>query len=373
MIDLNKINCTGCSSCYNGCPVGAIKMVSNEKGFLYPHIDETKCIQCELCVKICGAENKVVYDVPVHTYAVKHKALEERMKSQSGGAAYVLSKHIIEVGGVVYGAIIDKDFSVCHSRAETIEELEKFRGSKYVQSDLKNMFSFVREDLNGGRTVLFTGTPCQIAGLKSFLVKDYDKLYTVDVICHGVPSPRVWSDYLKWQENCHNKELKKVFCRDLTLKWGASNEALYFRNDKRLYNIYAKIFYSRNAFRDSCFECSFANLKRQSDITVGDYWGIDLVSPEFKDDYGISAVIINSKKGNGLFASVSSELDILETTTDQMTRKNPQLLKSADKPASVDKFWEEYHNNTFAYIAKKYGGNSIKGKIKRIVKRALGR
>lgn len=373
MVNLETFNCTGCTACYNICPHKAIEMVENSEGFKFPQIDTEKCTNCGLCEKVCIPSSGYVKQ-PFETLAfgVKNKDLDERKQSQSGGAFYILAKHILSQGGVIYGSLIDEGFVVRHARASTEKEAKAFRGSKYVQSDLGDIFQSVKQDVQSGVPVLFSGTPCQVAGLKAYLRKDYENLLLVDLICHGVPSPKVWADYIEWQQKRKKKLITKAEFRDRSLPWGKSAEALWFGPEKKKYYIYAKIFYSRNAHRKSCYNCPFTNTERLSDITIGDYWGIETVKKEFRDDYGVSAVMLNSETGKRIWKEVNEQVEYFQCKIEDLMFRNPQLYKSATRPVSREIFWQNYKKG-FAFIAKKYGDNNLKGKLKRLIKRILGR
>lgn len=374
MIDLKKFNCTGCTACYNVCPHKAIQMVEDSEGFKFPQIDTAKCTNCGLCEKVCIPSNGYVKQ-PFETkaYGAKNKNLDERKKSQSGGAFYVLAKYILSQGGVVYGSLIDEAFVVRHARASTEEQAKGFRGSKYVQSDLGDIFLSVKEDLLLGVPVLFSGTPCQVAGLKAFLRKAYDNLLLVDLICHGVPSPKVWSDYIEWQLYRNgSKTIEQVSFRDKSYRWGSHYESFFIENKKKTFDINARLFYSHNAHRNSCYTCPFTNTEKLSDITIGDYWGIENVKPDFRDEYGVSAILVNSSTGQSIWSKVCEQFDYFECKVEDIMARNPQLSKPVAKPATRDEFWQDYEKG-FGFIAKKYGGNNLKGKVKRLIKRILGR
>lgn len=374
MIDLKTFDCTGCTACYSICPHKAIQMVEDREGFKFPQIDTAKCTNCGLCEKVCIPSNGYSKQ-PFETkaYGAKNKILSERKKSQSGGAFYVLAKHILNQGGVVYGSLIDEGFVVRHARASTEETTKAFRGSKYVQSDLGDIFLSVKEDLRLGVPVLFSGTPCQVAGLKAFLRKDYDNLLLVDLICHGVPSPKVWADYIKWQLGRNSKKtFERANFRDKSYCWGTHYESFLIGNKKKKFDIYTKIFYSHNAHRKSCYTCPFTNTEKLADITIGDYWGIENVKPEFRDDYGVSAILINSLTGQRIWSEVCEQFDYFECTVENIKTRNPHLSKPVVRPATRAEFWQDYKKG-FSFIAQKYGGNNLKEKVKRLIKRILGR
>lgn len=373
MINLKAFDCTGCTACYNVCPHTAIQMVEDSEGFKFPQIDTAKCTNCGLCEKVCIPSNGYVKQ-PFETkaYGAKNKNLTERKKSQSGGAFYVLAKHILNQGGIVYGSLIDEGFAVRHARASTEETTKAFRGSKYVQSDLGDIFLSVKEDLRLGVPVLFAGTPCQVAGLKAFLRKDYENLLLVDLICHGVPSPKVWSDYIEWQQGRLKKTITGAEFRDRELTWGKSAEAIYVKGKKKKFDIYARLFYSRNTHRKSCYTCPFANTKKLSDITIGDYWGIENVKPEFRDEHGVSAILVNSVTGQRVWSEVCEQFEYFECKVEDVVAHNPNLVRPSSRPATREEFWRDYEKG-FSFIVKKYGGNNFKGKVKRLIKRILRR
>ena len=225
---------------------------------------------------------------------------------------------------------------------------------------------------NLGILVLFSGTPCQVAGLKAFLHKDYENLILVDLICHGVPSPKVWADYIKWQAKRFKSKIKNPNFRDLSYCWGKHYESFYVNGKKKVFDIYTKIFYSHNALRKSCFTCPYANTRKLSDITIGDYWGIENIMPEFKDEYGVSAILINSAKGQSVWQEECCNFDYFESRVEDVTKRNPNLTKPSAKPSKREEFWRDYEKG-FSFIANKYGGNNLKYKAKKIIKKLLGR
>lgn len=371
MLDINEFPCTGCSACYNVCPHQAIQMTADKKGFLYPQIDAAKCTDCGLCEKVCPSLNGYLgRDFSPLVYGAKNKHLEERKQSQSGGVFYLLAKEILSKGGVVYGAETDEALVVRHGRADTEADVRAFRGSKYVQSNLTDTFARVKADLQTGKEVLFSGTPCQVAGLRSFLRKDYENLLLVDLICHGVASPKLLTDYKKWQSKRLKGAVKRVEFRDRALPWGKSAEAVYVNGEKKNFDVLARIYASANAYRDSCYVCPFASDKKISDITIGDFWGIEDVKADFKDDYGVSAVLVNSKKGKRAWENLSENVESFPCALQEVLRRNPNLHKPSARPKTCCTFWQDYEKG-FSYITKKYGGNNFKTKLKKIIKRFL--
>lgn len=314
MIDItNKENCCGCTACASICPHDAITMQPDALGFLYPSVDLGKCTDCHLCEKVCAFNDH--YDTSLNLpepefYGARHRDIHEVEKSRSGAAFVALSDWILEQGGVVYGAGYTDHFRVVHKRATTREERDEFRGSKYVQSDLRGIFRQVKDDLKNGQIVLFSGTPCQTAGLNSFIGKKLrDKLYLVDIVCHGVPSPYIWRDYLSYLEKKHKAKITEVNFRDKQeFGWSSHKETFIFNNsDKKIYFPYR--FYNSIMFRPSCGICHFSNTKRPSDITIGDFWGWEKTDKNINsDDKGISLIILNTEKGVLLFKNIQHKI-----------------------------------------------------------------
>lgn len=302
------------------------------------------------------------------TYAVKHKDKEVVSASRSGGIFTALSDFILNEGGVVYGCILNDNFEAIHTRADSIETRNKMRGSKYVQSKIGDCFNSAKKDLLEGRKVLFSGTSCQIAGLRSFLQKDYDNLLWVDIVCHGVPSPKVWKKYLEYLGN-----VKSVDFRNKTdFGWREHIETIETDNGKLNSKIWTNIFYNLSAMRPSCYKCIFKPVSHPSDITIADYWGIEKAAPEFDDNKGVSLVIINTSKGADYFESVKQ--NIIWKKTDIENSWQQALIKPYPRPKNRDKFWKDFSTKDFAYIARKYGGqhtltDRVIIKVKNIVKR----
>lgn len=313
-----KEDCCGCNACVQVCSKKCIAMREDQEGFLYPHIDQCICINCGLCEKVCPVINQGELRQPLVVLAAKNSNEKVRLLSSSGGIFSLLSEYILEKNGVVFGARLNDKWQVVHDYTETKEGLSAFRGSKYVQSHIGNSYAQVKLFLKQGRLVLFSGTPCQIAGLKRYLFKDYKNLVTLDIICHGVPSPKVWQNYL--DEKVASEGRKKIlFANDIYGKKHISN--IFFRdkrsgwkkfsfvlaitltdsNEKKKQillsdvfseNIYMKGFLSDLYLRPSCYDCPSKCGKSESDITLGDFWEIQKILPYYDDDKGVSAVLI---------------------------------------------------------------------------------
>lgn len=371
-----KGDCCGCSACMNVCGKHAIHMRSDEEGFLYPEIEESLCVSCEKCKEVCAFQNGYRtkdHFVPSLGFAVKHKEEEIREQSRSGGMFTALTDYILEKGGAVYGAGFGEHFSVQHKRAVTKEERDEFRGSKYVQSNMGDCFPKVRQDLEEGRKVLFSGTACQVAGLKRYLGKWYHNLFTVDIVCHGTPSPKIWEDFLRMREKELGSPVTAVNFRDKEkYGWAAHYESVVAGGKKYYSRIYTKLFYQNAVLRPACYECRYTNKRRPGDITLADFWGHEKAVPGFhEDDRGVSLVLVNSKRGKQLFDVVKKKLYCLETTGYPYRHTN--MKRPSDCPEFREQFWEEYKTYGFAYISEHYAGHTPvpfwKARLKRLLKR----
>lgn len=354
-----KSKCCCCYGCYNICPKNAIEMVQDEKGFYYPKVIKEKCINCGLCNQICPISNKTETINSPKAFAAYNKEEKIRKESSSGGVFTLLAKKILEQNGVVFGAKFDKNFNVIHSYVEKVEDLEVFRGSKYVQSKIGETYKKAEEFLKNGRLVLFSGTPCQIEGLKKYLRKEYDNLYTQDIICHGVPSEKVHQKYLKHLEKKIKTEIKEVRHRTKINGWKKWTVNITFKNKQNYQqehdnDIYMKAFLRNISLRDSCYECSFKKKNRISDITLADFWGIENILPEMDDDKGTSLVIINSEKGQELFDNVKNNLIVKEVDFEKAISYNPSLIKSEEPDKNRDKFFRDLDKLDFGKLVKKY-------------------
>lgn len=331
MIDLNSIKCNGCHSCSNACPEKCINMQPDIEGFLYPIIDLDKCINCHICEKVCPLTTHVGYSCDTKAYAAYNKNLKVRLNSSSGGIFSLLATEIINDGGVVFGAAFDNDFQVHHIAVYNTGDLKKLYGSKYVQSRIGKTYSQAKKYLDDGKSVLFSGTPCQIGGLKSFLRKDYDNLYTQDIICHGVPAPKLWKKYLSSISD--GESVKSVCFRNKDNGW--SNYQIKIKFDSHSFkskfteNKYIKMFLRNICLRDSCYNCEFKTLDRPSDITLADFWGINDVCPEMYDVNGTSLLLIHTEKGKNLFNQISDKIEYEATDLKKAIENNLSAIQSS--------------------------------------------
>lgn len=303
-------------------------------------------------------------------YAVKHKDESTRTASRSGGVFTALSDYALSNGGVVYGCVLTEDFTAVHIRAENEAERNRMRGSKYIQSKLGDTFRNVQNDLNAGKHVLFSGTSCQVAGLKYFLGKEHDNLFCVDIVCHGVPSPLVWKKYLRWQEQKnHGKKVIKVdFRNKKQFGWRDHIETLWFDNGTSISSqIFKNLFYGHTILRPSCYECPYKAVMHPGDITIADYWGIEKAAPEFDDNKGVSLVLINNEVGERALQLVKDNLVWKNTKLEDSMQ--PPLKAPFPKPANREQFWIDFRNKTFEYIAKKYARYGLKNNIKKVFRK----
>lgn len=344
---VGKIDCCGCASCFNSCPVSAISMKEDEiEGVLYPAVDEDKCIDCGACVRGCPSLNSsnpvsgIAHDNP-DCYAAICNDEVIREQSSSGGIFSLLANKILEDDGIVYGAAFDDSWEVAHTRVVTIDELPKLRGSKYSQSKIALTYKKVKADLKSGRKVLFSGTPCQCEGLAAYLGKQYDNLYMVDFICHGVPSPLVWRKYVELRG--YNKQIASVSFRNKNISWEMYLLEFVFSNSSKYMQDLHHDTYMRGFLRDlylrlSCYKCHYRKHKRISDITLADFWGIDNVIPEMNDHRGTSLVIAQSNKGTDLLYHIDAKM--VKCDYEDVIKYNHSYLRSPAIHKNRDEFFK---------------------------------
>ena len=371
----NLSNCCGCTACASICSHEAIEMKPDVLGFKYPKVDKSKCIDCGLCEKVCAFNDN--YDKSLNmpnplAFAARHKDMSEIMKSRSGAAFVAISDYVLDNGGVVYGVGYKGHFVVSHKRATTKEERDEFRGSKYVQSDLNGVFKQVKDDLKNGLTVLFSGTPCQTAGLNSYVgSKLRNQLILVDIICHGVPSPYIWQDYLNYLERKIGKKVVGVNFRDKKYGWASHRESFLYEMDTS-YTSYTYTFYQHIMFRESCYNCKYCNTIRPSDITIADFWGWQKTNPNFNiDNKGVNLILVNTTKGQNVWNIVKQNMNIVEAKLENCLQ--PNLQKPSWRNEKYDNFVFDYQQKGFNYVMKKYMKESLLSKIKRIVNKFVRR
>lgn len=378
MIEIKKKSeCCGCYGCTSICPKQCINMKIDNEGFWYPKVDKQECVNCSLCEKVCPVINTPQKeDFSTVAYACKNKNEEIRLGSSSGGVFTNLCEYVINNNGVVFGASFTKNFEVEHVKATTLEECEKFRGSKYVQSKIGETFKEAKKYLDSGRIVLFSGTQCQIKGLNLFLRKKYDNLISVDIICHGVPSPLVFEIHKKNLIKCYGSEIKGIEFRNKNKGWKKFSYITNFKNGEqysKLLNedVYMIGFLKDLYLRPSCYSCESKDFKNDSDISLADYWGVQNKHPEFDDDKGVSLVLINSKKGQIIFDKIRNNIENTKTDLDYAISNNPCIIKPVKYNDNREKFFGNLKNNNLELIINKYTKVTTYQKIKNKIKYEL--
>lgn len=385
MIDMkNNAKCSGCSACVNVCPVQCISMEEDGEGFLYPHVDTGRCAQCGVCEKVCPVlSRQESKSSPVlNVYACMNRNAEERLSSSSGGLFSLLAEEILRWKGTVYGVAMSED---CYGaeliRVDDVVQLYRLRGSKYLQADAGDVYRKVKSDLEIGIDVLFSGTGCQVNGLKAFLGNDYPNLFCIDVICHGVPSPALWRKYVEHLEKQNDAKLVSVNFRCKDDSWQDFGMKELHEGKKEIFiskdtDPYMQMFLRDYCLRPSCYECVAKDVKR-ADITMADFWGIENVAPDMNDGRGTSLVLIRSKKGAQLFGDIVASLTYKEVSYEDGVRGNPSEFKSVARPRERDVFFKDMNTLEFPDLQKKYAApipisykQWVKGKIKKTLPKA---
>lgn len=372
---IQKQNCTGCHTCLNICPNACISMQNNGEGFWYPEINKNQCIDCGKCENICPVTHKAeVYNAPV-SYVAYNKSNQIRLDSSSGGVFSLLGEYIIDRGGVVFGACFDEkeNFSVIHDFAKTKEDMSKFRGSKYVQSKIGNTYKLVKKFLDDKKIVLFTGTPCQVGGLKAYLAKEYENLLTQDVICHGVPSPKVWQKYIEYREKYANSQTQRISFRRKDDGWKRYSVSFLFKNDTEYRQTFDKdlmmqTFLKNICLRESCHNCVYKTIHRQSDVTLADFWGIQNIMSHMDDDKGTSLILVNSDKGINLFEEIKDNLIYESVDINTAINHNSAAIRSVIMHKNRSRFFNNIENEEFDILVKKYCTESNIYKIMKLIK-----
>lgn len=372
-----KQDCCGCHACASICPKQCIVIQEDEQGFLYPNVEQSTCIDCGLCEKVCPVLNQVEERVPLEVYAAKNPDEQIRRESSSGGIFTLLAEQTIDAGGVVFGVRWNEHFEAIHDYTESKEGLAAFRGSKYVQSRVGDTFKQTEQFLKQDRKVLYSGTPCQIAGLKKFLKKEYDNLLTVDITCHAVPSPLIWREYLEeYKTKKKITSINSINFRDKTFGW----EGYYFsisyinkhnqdvtKKQPHGDNVYYKGFLNHLYLRPSCYSCCAKGGRSGSDILLGDCWGIDSLRKDYNDNKGCSIVCVYTPKGKSVAESILDRTELL--AYDDVLKYNPSIAVSVKSSIDTDLFWRG--EGSIMKVIERLCGDSIVLKFKKIIKSLL--
>lgn len=384
MIDEHLIQCTGCGACLAECPRKCISMIEDAEGFLYPKIDKSACISCNLCSKVCPAMKEDI----TNTYEKKYFGLINKSECQiknssSGGFFIAAASSVLSCGGYVVGCVM-KDNCAMHIVTNNEDDVKKMQGSKYVQSNMGLIHSEIKALLDGGKKVLFTGTPCQTSGLISYLGKPYDNLLCVDIICHGVPSQKFLTACIDFYEKKLKSKIVDISFRKKLhgIKWG-KNYGLYFKteNKKQKYvkaknDVYYRCFLSASSYRESCYQCSYSLAKSASDVTIGDFWGWEAFYPNVKADDGLSVVRINTLKGSAFFDELGDQVERFQTTFDIVVKENPNLTKPSRRDSERSLVYKELNDFGYAFLQRKmmkkyFIKNLIPNEIKERIKRKI--
>lgn len=386
--------CTGCGACKNLCPVHCINIKENGEGFLFPEIDEEKCIHCNKCYDSCPSNvfNVKNFDFDrVETYFFTNEDKTILRESSSGGAFSILAGNVIKSKGVVFGAIYDKSYNVVHEYATNYDELNLMRGSKYVESNTTDTYEKAKKFLKEGKIVLFTGTPCQIAGLYSVLEgKKYDNLYTIDILCHGVPSAKLFREYISTLEKKYGKIINYSFRDKEKWGWGNWGSFIYLnKNNKQIKKSFVvandyfySLFFKECIFRESCYKCKYAQVPRIGDLTIGDCWGIEEMNSNADLENGVSLILINSKKGKKLISDSISKESLKLLNLSEVIKYNQTIIKPTNRPNTRNDFYKDFEKYGFEETASKYCKlryffpiilryvpRNLKNKIKKLLRR----
>lgn len=330
---LNKKQCSGCAACKQICPKQCIEMIQDEEGFFYPFVDTSKCIDCKLCEKICPFINPYSKILPLKVLAFKHTNEQIQTSSSSGGAFSAIAEFVLQQNGIVFGARFNNRWQVCLDFVDKVEDLFILRGSKYVQASINNAYIKCKSFLDSGKLVFFTGTPCQISGLKHYLNREYENLLTGEIICHGVPSPLVWNSYLEsFTNNLNNIKYINFRSKQLdgTYNYVIKGEANYFYNDLAANSMYSKGFILNYFLRPSCYACKAKECRSHADITMGDCWGIENFNSSFCDKKGVSIICVYSDKCLNLLSSIL--INSMPMPYEILQKYNSSYIKSVSIP-----------------------------------------
>lgn len=359
-VPIDKKECCGCSFCVEVCPVHCISMTTDAEGFRYPQIDEAACIHCEKCSKTCSfAAKQNVQSTVKECIVSQHSIMAELMKSRSGAAFAICSDWILSEGGVVYGAVLTPQMEVVHVRATNKESRDLMRGSKYAQSNIEGLFADILQDAKE-KPVLFSGTACQVDAVNAYFKIKHgkiDNLYTLDIICHGVPSPMMFREYITYLEKKEKKKVTAFDFRNKKFGWDNHIETYCFGDEEQKSTLYRKLFYEEIALRPSCHNCHYTSLDRVADLTVADAWNIQKVYPEFDYKKGVSLCTANTEKGIRMMERIKAESTWKTAKIEDFMQPNMQHPTAPGKDR--DAFWSDYQRKGFEYVLNKYAKKRI--------------
>lgn len=401
MIEIrNKQDCCGCTACASACPKQCITMTVDSEGFQYPVIDKEKCISCHICEKKCpvNGRTKVVASPSLDKAEINRRALDAagqlpetsvcflkdeklRQKSTSGGIFTALALYVLGMDGIVCGVILDDEQKVVHSFAENEVELAKMRRSKYVQSNQVGVYQRVQEELRKGRTVLYSGTPCQVAGLKSYLGNEYENLITVDIFCHGVGSPLYWEKYVQYVSRKMKSPVKEICFREKTYGYNSACLAVYFQNGKSTHkghddDLYWTAFSKNYIYRPSCYACAFKSVNHVADFSIGDFWNAGKLPEKFRLANGCSLVLCHSEKARDIFEVIDSSVEATHVELEEALNINgghqaSMLITCPTVPEKRDDWFADMNSLSPQELVDKYLPLGMKGKVKSLVKPVL--
>lgn len=379
MIEIqDRQQCCGCQACVNICPRKCISMEFDEEGFSYPKVNIDECIKCNACDNVCPMLNSVkICEREQRIYVAVNKDFSMRNSSSSGGVFGLLAKNVLDKEGIVFGAALDDQHRVCHKYISSMSEIRALQGAKYAQSDVRSTYKKAKDFLDEDKWVLFAGTPCQIEGLLNYLHKEYAKLLTVDVICHGVPSPILWEKHLSEISSDHDSP-RDINFRDKTYGWKTSSLKVKFANGDTYLKThredpYFRLYHSDLCLRRSCYNCNFRNIYRRSDITLGDCWGIDNITPRLNDNRGASVIIVHSQNGEDYINAIKGQLDTEHTTIDNVIKYNPSVAKNVPSNEKRDEFMRMSKTHSVKELNDYFCKMTPKEKVKNTILKVMGR
>lgn len=375
-----KDQCCGCWACYNVCPKHCINMIEDKEGFRYPQINKNACIDCGLCEKVCPIKQPQMNDSQPISYVIQNKDSDTLRKSTSGGFFTGIAKYAISNGGIVFGSAFDKNMVLKHQYSETEEDCKHFRGSKYLQSLIEDSYLKAKEFLDKGKLVIFSGTPCQIAGLYSFLRnRVYENLITVDLVCHGVPSPLLFRKYISYHEEQNNSKVINYLSRDKYYGYDYSTATIFFNNKEKQYHkgmeadIMLRLYFKNICSRPSCYNCHFKTLNRISDITIFDCWNAPSVSRNFSNK-GATNVFIHTEKGQSIFNKIKENFIWAPSDIDTIIKRDGVMIKNTvPMNPKREEFFNDLNERNISYIENKYLNVSIPKKLGAFLKPYLYR